>query len=223
MAELSIGMPMTQRAFYAPAARAQNKAKMAQIADRYRKELSEAQRLTNVPLALALSVIFAESAGQPSVVSPAGAVGLMQLKPQTANDVIHLEHRAGRLTPPEATFLRSKLGNRLDGPLKQKYLSHRIKENGFTGNAIAKTDLLDPALNILLGCMYLGILLDQHREGGTLRIDKVILRYNQGYFFKIPQGGIEKALDFAKAKSREAYAYALKVIGKNGLLEVQAT
>lgn len=222
MNPLSVGLPMTQRAFYGPALRAANKARMEAIAARFPSELQQAQRLTNVPQALALAVIFAESAGQPSVVSSAGAVGLMQLKPQTANDVIYLEHRAGRLSPEETALLRSRLGKRLDGPLKQKYLSHRIQENNFTGNALSRQDLLDPALNILLGCMYLGILMDQHREGAALRMDKVVLRYNQGYFFKIPPGNIEKTLDFARGKSGEAYAYALKIIGKNGLLETQA-
>lgn len=223
MAPIAVGLPMTQRAYYSTTLRTQNKAKMDAIANKYRSELDQAQRLTNVPRTLALSVIFAESAGQASVISSAGAVGLMQLKPQTANDVIYLEYRAGRLSASEMNLLRQKLGNKLDGPLKQKYLAHRIKENNFTGNALTRADLLDPGLNILLGCMYLGILMDQHQEGGTLRMDKVILRYNQGYFFKIPAGDVERTLDYAKVKSKEAYAYALKMIGKNGLLEIHAT
>jgi hypothetical protein len=49
------------------------------------------------------------------------------------------------------------------------------------------------------------------------------VRYNRGYFFKIPEGNVESTLDFVKGKSGEAYAYALKVIGRNGLLETVAT
>jgi hypothetical protein len=33
---------------------------------------------------------------------------------------------------------------------------------------------------------------------------------------------VEATLDFAKGKSKEAYTYALKVVGKNGLIETQA-
>ena len=221
--ELKVGLPMTERSFYPLSAIAANKAKMASIEKKYARELGQASALTNVPLALLLSVIFTESAGQPSVVSSAGAVGLMQLKPQTANDVIFLENRAGRLSEKEKEVLRKHLGNRLDGPLKQKYLSHKIKENNFTGNALTRTDLQTPELNVLLGAMLLGILMDQHREGGALRLDKALVRYNRGYFFKMPEGNVESTLDFVKGKSGEAYAYALKVIGRNGLLETVAT
>ena len=214
---------MTQRAFYAGTAIAANKAKMASIGKKYARELEQASTLTNVPLPLLLAVTFTESAGQPQIVSSAGAVGLMQLKPQTANDVIFLENQAGRLSAAETAILKKHLGARLNGPLKQKYLSHKIRENNFSGNALTRTDLQTPELNLLLGAMLLGILIDQHREGNALRLDKALVRYNRGYFFKLPSTDVEKTLDFVKGKSGEAYAYALKVIGRNGLLETVAS
>ena len=222
MAELAVPIPMTPRIFYSNAALPQNKAKLDQIGKKYYKEIKQAEELTKVPGALILSVIFTESAGNPSVVSYVGAAGLMQVMPQTANDVIYLENKSGRLTPGELAILKKYLGTRINGPLKQKYLSHKIKENNFSGNVVVRADMLKPEFNILIGAMYLGLLIDQHREKSGLRLDKALLRYAQGYFFKPAPGNVEQVLDHVKGKSTEAYSYVLKVLGKNGLLETQA-
>jgi hypothetical protein len=222
MAELAVPIPMTPRIFYSNAALPQNKAKLDQIGKKYYKEIKQAEELTKVPGALILSVIFTESAGNPSVVSYVGAAGLMQVMPQTANDVIYLENKSGRLTPGELAILKKYLGTRINGPLKQKYLSHKIKENNFSGNVVVRADMLKPEFNILMGAMYLGLLIDQHREASGLRLDKALLRYAQGYFFKPAPGNVEQVLDHVKGKSTEAYSYVLKVLGKNGLLETQA-
>jgi hypothetical protein len=222
MAALEVPIPMTPRVFYSNAALPQNKAKLDQIGKKYYKEIKQAEELTKVPGALILSVIFTESAGNPSVVSYVGAAGLMQLKPQAANDTIFLENKQGRLTAGELAVLKKYLGNRINGPLKQKYLSHKIKENNYTGNVVTRADMLNPEFNILCGAMLLGILIDQHQEAGLLRLDKVLLRYGMGYFYKPGEGSIEQVLDRVKPKSSEGYAYILKVLGKNGLLETQA-
>lgn len=222
MAALEVPIPMTPRVFYSNAALPQNKAKLDQIGKKYYKEIKQAEDLTKVPGALILSVIFTESAGNPSVVSYVGAAGLMQLKPQAANDTIFLENKQGRLTAGELAVLKKYLGNRINGPLKQKYLSHKIKENNYTGNVVTRADMLNPEFNILCGAMLLGILIDQHQEAGLLRLDKVLLRYGMGYFYKPGEGSIEQVLDRVKPKSSEGYAYILKVLGKNGLLETQA-
>jgi hypothetical protein len=222
MAALEVPIPMTPRVFYSNAALPQNKAKLDQIGKKYYKEIKQAEELTKVPGALILSVIFTESAGNPSVVSYVGAAGLMQLKPQAANDTIFLENKQGRLTPGELAILKKYLGNRINGPLNQKYLSHKIKENNFTGNVVTRADMMNPEFNILVGAMLLGILIDQHQEAGMLRLDKVLLRYGLGYFFKPGEGNVEQVLDRVKGKSTEAYSYILKVAGKNGLLETQA-
>lgn len=222
MAALEVPIPMTPRVFYSNAALPQNKAKIDQIGKKYYKEIKQAEELTKVPGALILSVIFTESAGNPSVVSYVGAAGLMQLKPQAANDTIYLENKQGRLTAGELAVLKKYLGNRINGPLKQKYLSHKIKENNYSGNVVTRADMLNPEFNILCGAMLLGILIDQHQEAGLLRLDKVLLRYGMGYFYKPGEGTIEQVLDRVKPKSSEGYAYILKVLGKNGLLETQA-
>lgn len=222
MAALSVPIPMTPRVFYSGAALVQNRAKLNEIGKKYFREIKQAETLTNVPGALLLSVIFTESAGNAGVVSYVGAAGLMQVMPQTANDVIYFENKSGRLSPGELSILKKYLGARINGPLKQKYLSHKIKENNFSGNVVVRADMLKPEFNILIGAMYLGLLIDQHREATGLRLDKALLRYAQGYFFKPAQGNVEQVLDNIKGKSTEAYSYVLKVLGKNGLLETQS-
>jgi len=222
MAVLEVPIPLTPRVFYSNVALPQNKAKLDQIGKKYYKEIKQAEDLTKVPGALILSVIFTESAGNPNALSYVGAAGLMQLKPQAANDTIFLENKQGRLTAAELAILKKYLGNRVNGPLKQKYLSHKIKENNYTGNVVTRADMMNPEFNILCGAMLLGILIDQHQEAGSLRLDKVLLRYGLGYFFKPGEGNVEQVLDRVKTKSTEAYSYILKVAGKNGLLETQA-
>lgn len=221
MAELSVNIPMTPREFYSDTALEQNRLKLDQIGKKYYKLIKQAETLTKVPGALILSIIFTESGGDPNAVSYVGAAGLMQLKPQTANDVIFLENKTGRLSGAEIAILKKQLGNRINGPLKQQFLMHKIKENNFTGNAVTKTDMFNPEFNILIGAMYLGILIDQHQEAGKLRLDKVILRYGLGYFYKPAKGSVEQVLDQVKERSTEAYSYILKVLGKNGLLQTQ--
>ncbi len=223
MAVLEVPIPLTPRVFYSNVALPQNKAKLDQIGKKYYKEIKQAEDLTKVPGTLILSVIFTESAGNPNALSYVGAAGLMQLKPQAANDTIFLENKQGRLTAAELAILKKYLGNRVNGPLKQKYLSHKIKENNFTGNVVTRADMMNPEFNILCGAMLLGILIDQHQEAGALRLDKVLLRYGLGYFFKPGEGNVEQVLDRVKTKSTEAYSYILKVAGKNGLLETQAS
>ena len=72
-----------------------------------------------VPLALILAVASAESAGRPAVRSSAGAVGLMQILPSTAGDLV-ADGRTPTLTDPAtaltlgARYLRRQL-DRFDG------------------------------------------------------------------------------------------------------------
>ncbi len=47
--------------------------------------VSQASRTNNVPMGLVHAVITQESGGDPSAISPAGAMGLMQLMPGTAS------------------------------------------------------------------------------------------------------------------------------------------
>ena len=218
---MNVPIPMTNAAFYSMDKTPLLKSAQAKIARKYRKEIQQAEHLTKVPGAIILSIIFAESAGDENIVSTAGAVGLMQLKLQTAHDTLVQENNLKRLSTTEKTILKKHLGSRLASILSQKYLGQKLQSNNYTGNVITKSDLLIPEFNILVGSIYLGLLIDQHEEKGILRLDKVILRYNQGYFYEPKGNNINETLSSVKIRSKEAYDYVLKVVGKNGLLEVQ--
>ncbi len=218
---MNVAIPMISTPFYAKEKTPQLKSALAGIAKRYYSSIRLAERLTKVPGAIILSIIFAESAGDEKVISSAGAVGLMQLKPQTAHDTLVQENNFKRLSTAEKNILKKQLGARLDAIFAQQYLGQKLKSNNYTGNVITKADLLNPEFNILVGSIYLGLLIDQHEEKGTLRLDKVVLRYNQGYFYKPKGNTVKETLVSAKKRSEEAYAYVLKVVGKNGLLEAQ--
>lgn len=220
--KLNLPIPMTSIAHYKNADVPLLQRTLKSIASLYYNEISLTEKLTNVPSAIILSVIQTESMGNSNIISRSGAVGLMQLKPQSAHDAIFLEYKGKRLTEAEKSELRKYIGSRLDAIFKQKYLSHKIAENNFKGNVITAADLKNPQFNILVGSIYLGLLIDQHSENGLLRMDKVILRYNQGYFYKPIGKTIQETLIAAKKKSSEAYAYILKVVGKNGLLDAHA-
>ncbi len=218
---MNVPIPMTTTAFYSVDKTPQIKSALASIAKRYMNAIRLAEQLTKVPGAIILAVIFAESAGDEKIVSSAGAIGLMQLKTQTAHDTLVQENNFKRLSAAEKNILKRQLGKRLDAILAQKYLGQKLKVNNYCANVVIKEDLLNPAFNILVGSIYLGLLIDQHEEKGTLRLDKVILRYNQGYFYKPKGNTITETLKNAKQRSEEAYTYVLKVVGKNGLLEAQ--
>lgn len=215
---IKLKVPLTNESFYTQESVKLNKAALQNIRKTYKSYIEGAAYLTNVPAEIITGVIFIESAGNKNVLSSAGAVGLMQLKPLTANDTIWIENSKKRLSNMEKTVIRKFIGNRLDAILSMKYLNHKLKINGYTGNVITKNDLLQPYFNILVGAIYLGLLIDQSTAKDNLRIENVMLRYNQGYFFNPKGNNFTETL--ANVKSRtEAYNYLLKMLGKNGIME----
>jgi soluble lytic murein transglycosylase-like protein len=219
--ELNVALPMTTAAYYPTSQAGMVRQRIVEIRQQYSRLIEQSSELTRVPAGLIAGLIFVESNGRASAVSSAGAVGLMQLKPQSANDAIFLENRMERLTDAERAIIVRYLGARAEGIFRMKYLGHKLPQNNQTGNVVTKEDLVKPEFNILVGSMLLGLLIDQHTEGSVLRLDKAVVRYNQGYFYKPPGDTIAQTLDSARLRSAEAYNYILKMVGKNGALEVQ--
>src|SRR5687767_5488725 len=106
-----IKVPMTNVAFYKNHEAPQVKKQLNLIKATYGTFISNASRLCNVPEEVIIAFIFIESAGKPHVISHAGAIGLMQLKPESANDIIHLEKKTGNLTADEKALIRKFIGN----------------------------------------------------------------------------------------------------------------
>lgn len=89
----------------------------------HRPALERAARRHNLPLALLAAVAKQESRFSPTVRSPVGAVGLLQLMPETAAELAGTPLRAAALEDPErnaelgALYLRQLLGLWQDNPL----------------------------------------------------------------------------------------------------------
>ncbi len=208
----TVPIPMTPKSYYTPVQAAANRAVVQGIQAQFGPYISQASRLTNVPVSLIESIIFIESAGKPNVVSPAGAVGLMQLTPDTVTTVIHLEKKGKRLTTDEIAILRTYLGTRLDTILKLRYLSDPAAGN----TRVTASMYSPPEVNILLGAMMLGQLLDEEKG----RLDIVVSRYNAGYFWKPKAASVDQMINLAHARGgAETANYITKLVGKNGLLE----
>jgi hypothetical protein len=199
---MEIRVPMVAAAFYQTAQVPLVKDKLLAIRQKFGPEIRLASRLTNLSPELITSVIFIESGGRAEAISAAGAVGLMQVKPATAPGIIHLYKKEGLLSIALQQQLRPHLGAILDCIMRQRYM-----------------DQLKPEFNIVLGSMLLNLLCHQHLENGQLRLDKVIARYNRGYFYK-PKGTAQELLASAPAETK---AYILKLVGINSTLDILAT
>lgn len=200
----------------------QLKSAIAKIYNTYKASIDLASKTTEVPIQIIKSFIFIESAGDPNAVSSAGAVGLMQLKPDSASDVLVMANKQGLLDATEKATLTKYLGKRFtDGILKMKYLGHKVTANGVTDSVwVTKKDLFNPELNILIGSIYIGMLIDEHTENGVPRFDKIVIRYNRGYFSdKRGKGLLGKLEDIIKSIPTESKSYVLKLLGKNGTLD----
>ena len=149
----------------------------------------------------------------------------MQITAETATGVIFFENKQGRLQPEEKAILQKYISQeKLNCIYSMQYFGHPVacstitmKSGNKVGQVIEKSDLLHPELNILIGAMLIGQLIDQHTEGGAPRMDKVVVRYNAGYFYK-PQGStIEQTVALVPAESKN---YIYKLLGTNGVLSL---
>ncbi|MFD3001444.1 transglycosylase SLT domain-containing protein [Pontibacter toksunensis] len=219
----NVRVPMVEYAHYKTTELPTLQRKLDEIKQRYGKTILAAEAVTRVPFDLIVAMMFIESAGVEKAVSRAGAVGLMQILPDTATFIIAMENIKKRLSDYEKDWIREHLGRRLDeGILKMRDLGTPVKNSlGILANRfVSKEDLFDPDLNILVGAIYLGILLDESREAdGSYRLDKLVVRYNMGYY------AMGKGKKMAGAPNEvvtrmpgEPQAYIKKLVGKNGLL-----
>ena len=212
--ELEIRVPMSTRAFFTNAQVPGLKSKLAGIGAKYQNLIASASTLTGVSAELITSVIFIESGGNEKALSPSGAAGLMQVAPKTAPGIVFLAKKARLLTAPLKAALQAALGQRADNILRWHYMDEPGKGN----TAVSKQELLNPALNVLLGSLLLAVLISEHNENGVIRLDKVISRYNRGYFYK-PKGSTDELMASVPAETK---AYILKLVGVNSTLDILA-
>ncbi|MES2386481.1 MAG: transglycosylase SLT domain-containing protein [Bacteroidota bacterium] len=209
---MEIVIPMTTHSFWRADQVHQVKDALSAIRAHFGNAINEAAGLTGVSTDLITSFIFIESGGDVSALSASGASGLMQVAPATAPGIIFLTKKAGKLNGMLKAKLVAMLGERIANIEKQKYMDQKV--SGRT--SISQAELMAPGFNILIGAMMLALLIPQHIENGKIRLDKVVTRYNRGYFHK-PTGTTEQLL---ATSPRETQAYILKLVGVNSTLDI---
>ena len=205
-------VPLYDMAFYTGATVNQVAAKLNSIKAQYGALMSSVASLTNLPETLIRGFCFIESAGAYNVVG-GKSIGLMQIDPVTAHGMIFLENKKGRLSEGEKSVLSKYLGSRLDLILKDKWMNQ--------SQHVTNVDLFQPEFNLLVGSIYLGILVDECTEGNVLRLDKIVARYNRGYFSK--SGLTGDLITVYNAQPIITKNYILKLAGTNGVLDIMTT
>jgi hypothetical protein len=191
------------------------KSTLADIDTKYGAAIRLYSKLTNVNEEVIKSFIFIESRGKADAQNGL-SYGPMQVSTNSATDLLHTANKAGLLKNTKIQDIFKKyLGTRFDTIMKMQY-------NNQYGLQITAQDLLKPALNILIGTLYLRLLIDYFTENGTVRLDKVVACYNMGYSWRTKLTGpdfdtVEKTV--ANLNSITS-SYIVKLLGKNGLLDV---
>jgi len=185
---------------------------MSKIYKDYGSYITFVAKESNLPEKLIASFIAVESGGN----AKAGASGhvtqgLMQWNRTYAKAMLEKEKKEGRMTKAE----------------QDKLASYGIKfdANGKT-RAITNADQLKPELNILIGTMTLGQLVDTDwgTEDDEIKLDRIIAVYNAGAYgdtgkkARSKQYKTPKAL--AQAVNPTTRAYINKILGYNGALDL---
>lgn len=209
---LRIKIPAIPISFYKPEDMPKIKEKVNEIKTKYGRYIKNSATISNVPEDLIASFIFIESRGEEKVINKGSqSTGLMQITPNSATDVLTLERTKGRLNDKEKSVLKQLLG-------AEKF--NKVIKANMGSTIITQQDLLIPELNILIGTIYLGMMIDRHTEGETVRLDKVVVAYNAGmYAFKSGKGLVGDTQKLLASLPSETQNYIKKLVGKNGVLD----
>jgi hypothetical protein len=185
------------------------------VYNKYKDYLKFASATSKIPVPILLAFIMVESNGDPNAGGKGHVTqGLMQWNRNYAKAQLEQELEKGRLSPAE----RTKLG------------AYQIvfDKNGKTRN-ITNADQVKPELNILIGSIILGQLMDESWAtfAGNLRLDRVIAVYNAGAFGdtgkKARLGDHATPVALAADVNTITRAYINKILGSNGALDVITT
>jgi hypothetical protein len=185
---------------------------MENINKNYGTYIQFASTESKLPKEMIASFIAVESGGN----AKAGASGhitqgLMQWNRNYAKSQLETELKLGRMTANE----------------KNKLATYGIKfdANGKT-RAITNADQLKPELNILIGTMLLGQLVDTDwgTENNEIKLDRVIAVYNAGAYGDTGKKARSKTYktpkDLANAVNSITSAYIKKILGFDGALHL---
>jgi len=224
---LDIKIPAIQNLGYPTNQRENILSKLNLIEKNFGSIITIVSKVTNVPSEIIKSVIFIESGGNKDiesfickkVTSAQCPVGLMQINPETATNVLYKENRDGRLSEAEKNLFYKWVGKaKTDCILSMQYYNQKKSCNNNTGVSFTKAELKDPKINILVCSILLGQYIDIFTEGGKIRFDKVIIAYNKSLrTAKKITGTIEQAVT---KLPKETAQYIYKLMGVNSTLDI---
>jgi len=185
---------------------------METINSKYGTYIDFVSKESNLPKEMIASFIAVESGGN-ATAGASGHItqGLMQWNRTYAKSQLETEKKLGRMTKAE----------------QDKLATYGIKfdANGKT-RAITNADQLKPELNILIGSMLLGQLVDTDwgTENGEIKLDRIIAVYNAGAYGDTGKKARSKTYktpkDLANAVNSTTSAYIKKILGTDGALHL---
>ena len=185
---------------------------MENINKNYGTYIQFASTESKLPKEMIASFIAVESGGN-ATAGASGHItqGLMQWNRNYSKSQLETELKLGRMTANE----------------KNKLATYGIKfdANGKT-RAITNADQLKPELNILIGTMLLGQLVDTDwgTENNEIKLDRVIAVYNAGAYGDTGKKARSKTYktpkDLANAVNSITSAYIKKILGFDGALHL---
>lgn len=191
------------------------KGQLTKIWKNYKPYIEFASEQSKIPKEILVAFISVESGGNPNAGS-AGHVtqGLMQWNRTYAKANLEKEFKEKRLSEAE----------------KKKLADFGIKfdANGKT-RAITNADQLKPELNILIGSIILGQMIDTDwgTENGEIKMERVIAVYNAGAFGDTGKKARSKQyptpLALANVVNPITRGYIAKMLGKDGALDIVKT
>ena len=195
--------------------RTQIKSMLERIWKNYGSYIKFASLNSKIPPKVLVAFIAVESGGKADAGS-AGHItqGLMQWNRSYAKTQLERELSQNRMTPAEKSKL-AEFGISFDA-------------NGKT-REITNADQLKPELNILIGSIVLGQLIDNDwaKEGNKLRLDRVIAVYNAGAYGdtgkKARLGNYPTPKALADSVNSISRSYIAKIVGKDGALDIIET
>lgn len=181
----------------------------------YKPYIEFASEQSKIPKEILVSFISIESGGNPKA-GASGHVtqGLMQWNRNYAQAQLEKELKLGRMTDAEKQKL-AQFGIKFDSKGKTR--------------VITNADQLKPELNILIGSMLLGQLIDTDwgTENNEIKMERVIAVYNAGAYGDTGKKARSKQyatpLALANVVNPTTRSYIAKMLGKDGALDIVKT
>lgn len=187
------------------------------IKENYGTYIDNISKLTNVPKDVIMSVIHVESGGKPSA-GASGHVtqGLMQWNRTYAQKQLQRELKEGRMSEGEKAILRK----------------YGVMDSKGNIRAVTNADQLKPELNILIGSILIGQLMDTEwgttktPQGNRINMDRIIAVYNAGSYGdtgkkarQITSPKLDDPVKLSQGVNVITRSYIAKILGTDGTLD----